>query len=256
MAVALTASIPEQISKAAHSNQWATEVLLYCLIDRDQEIRERQLLLVTQKMGSDSETRVRGLLKAAPELAREQRLPLLEISIPELKRRPPDHVSRVLTTVTALSEVDGKTDVFEYLMAEIITQHLWESANPRSVKLAGKKSLKQMLDKALDVIAILALNGNESTQDAKNAYREGTAMLGTDTVSPMPDIADWCETLDKALPVLDQLKPADKERLVNALIATVMADNRVAVEEMELLRVVCSVIHVPLPMITGGESNS
>ena len=42
-------------------------------------------------------------------------------------------------------------------------------------------------------------------------------------------------------------------QVVKALIATVMADNKIAVSEMELLRVVCSVIHVPLPMITGGE---
>ena len=70
----------------------------------------------------------------------------------------------------------------------------------------------------------------------------------------MPVIEDWSELLDDALPALDQLKPADKEKLVKALIATVMADDKVAVSEMELLRVVCSVIHVPLPMITGGES--
>jgi Zn-dependent protease with chaperone function len=57
MAAALTASIPEQISQAAHSTQWATAVLLYCLMDRDEEIREQQLLLIAQNMGSDSNTR-------------------------------------------------------------------------------------------------------------------------------------------------------------------------------------------------------
>jgi hypothetical protein len=60
--------------------------------------------------------------------------------------------------------------------------------------------------------------------------------------------------MDKALPALDQLRPSDKETLVKALLATVMADNRLAVAEMELLRVICCVIHVPLPMITGGKS--
>jgi hypothetical protein len=224
-------------------------------MDRDSETRQQQLLLVAQNMGSDSETRVRGLLKAAPELDREQRLPLLEISIPELKRRPPDHVSKVLTTVKALSDVDGQTDIFEYLMAKIIAQHLWESANPHSVRLSGKRSLKKALDSALDVIAILALNGQESTDGIEKAYDSGVELLGAVTRPPMPVIGDWCDTLDKALPVLDQLKPAEKGKLVNALIATVMADNRIAVSEMELLRVICSVIHVPLPMITGGESN-
>jgi len=118
--------------------------------------------------------------------------------------------------------------------------------------MSGKKSLKQLRDKALDVIAVLALHGNVGTQDIQSAYRSGSALMGLDDSSPMPDVGDWAETLDSALPDLDRLRPADKEQLVKALIATVMTDNRVAVSEMELLRVVCSVIHVPLPMITGG----
>jgi len=254
MAAALAASIPEEINQAAHSSQWATEVLFYCLMDRDDEIREQQLLAVAQNMGGDSETRVRGLLNAAPELAGEQRLPLLEISIPELKRRPPDHVSKVLATVTALSEADGEIDVFEYLMAKIIAQHLWESMNPQRVRLSGKKSLKQLSDKALGVVAVLALHGHDRTADVELAYRAGSALLGSETTAPMPRIEDWSKTLDDALPALDQLKPADKEKLVKAMTTTVMADNKVGVVELELLRVVCSVIHVPLPMITGGET--
>lgn len=253
MAAALAASIPEQISQAAHSNQWATEVLFYCLMDRDDEIREQQLLSVAQNMGSDSEARVRGLLSATPELAREQRLPLLEISIPELKRRPPDHVSKVLATVQALNEADGQTDIFEYLMAKIIAQHLWESVNPQQVKLSGKKSLSLVIDQALAVIAVLAMHGNEGSAAVESAYRAGSVLLGADATASVPDIDDWIESLDDALPALDQLKPVDKEKLVKALIATVMADNKVAVAEMELLRVVCSVIHVPLPMISGGD---
>jgi len=194
------------------------------------------------------------LLNAAPELAREQRLPLLEISIPELKRRPPDYVSKVLVTVKAMSEADGQTDVFEYLMAKLIEQHLWESMNPQRVRLSGKKSLKPLTAKAQDVIAVLALHGNASDVDAESAFQAGNRLLETGTEVSMPQIEDWEESLDKALPALDLLKPADKQKLVNALIATVMADNRIAVAEMELLRVVCSVIHVPLPMITGGET--
>ena len=253
MAATLAASIPEDINRAAHSSQWATEVLFYSLMDRDSEIREQQLLAVAQNMGADSETRVRGLLRAAPELAKEQRLPLLEISIPELKRRPPDHVSKVLTTVKALNDADGQTDVFEYLMAKIIAQHMWESMNPQRVRLSGKKTLKQVTDKALDVIAVLALHGHDSAGDSKKSFNAGSGQLGVSAMDSIPEVEDWASALDKALPALDQLKPSDKEKLVKALIATVMADNKLAVSEMELLRVVCSVIHVPLPIITAGE---
>lgn len=253
MAAALAASIPEEINQAAHSNQWATEVLFYCLMDPADDIREQQLLFIAQNMGGDSEARVRALMGAAPELAREQRLPLLEIAIPELKRRPPDYIAKVLATVKLLNKADGETDVFEYLMAKIIAQHLWESTNPQKVRLSGKASLKDVTGHALAVLAVLAARGNASEEAVEKAFRAGSDLLGAGAAAGMPATKDWIGVMDKSLPELDQLRPADKEKLVRALIATVMADNRVAVAEMELLRVICSVIHVPLPMITGGK---
>jgi Zn-dependent protease with chaperone function len=253
MAAALAASIPDEISVAARSSQWATEVLLYCLMDPVDEIREQQLLFVAQNMGADSEARVRALAGACPELPREQRLPLLEISIPELKRRPPDYISKVLVTVKLLNTADGQTDVFEYLMAKIIEQHLWESTNPQKVRLSGKGNLSAVLDKALDVIAVLASRGTENTDTVAKAFKAGSAVLRPAATVPIPVIGDWTKVMDRALPALDQLRPSDKETLVKALLATVMTDNRLAVAEMELLRVICCVIHVPLPMITGGK---
>ncbi len=254
VAAALAAAIPEEINRAAHSGEWATEVLFYCLMDKDAQVREQQLLSVAQHMGSDSESRVRGLLDAAPELAREQRLPLLGIAFPGLKRRPPDYISKVLSTIRDLSGADGHIDVFEYMLAKIITQLIWESNNPHKVRMSGKKPLQQVLESAKDVIAVLAQLGNESTSGIQGAYHAGVEVLATGDPVSVPHIEDWRQVLDEALPVLDQLKPVEKERLVRALIATVMADNRVVVVETEVLRVVCALIHVPLPMITGGES--
>jgi len=252
MAAALTASIPEEINQAAHSDQWATEVLFYCLMDPEDDIREQQLLFIAQNMGGDSEARVRALMGAAPVLAREQRLPLLEIAIPELKRRPPDYIAKVLATVKLLNTADGETDVFEYLMAKIIAQHLWESTNPQKVRLSGKASLTGVTDRALAVVAVLAARGNDSKEAVEKAFRAGSNSLGAGAAVMMPATEDWIGVMDKSLPELDRLRPADKEKLVRALIATVMSDNRVAVAEMELLRVICLVIHVPLPMISGG----
>ena len=254
MAATLAASIPEKISKAAHSAEWSTEVLFYCLMDQDSEIRERQSLIIAKRMGADSETRVRGLLTAVPVLPQEQRLPLFEIAFPEIKRRPPDYVSKVLATIKALIEADGRTEVFEYLLAKIIAQHLWESMNPQRVRLSGKKQLKPVVDKAVDVIAVLAMHGHDRDEEAQSAFKAGLEILGIDRQTPIPSVEDWSVVMDQALSSLDELKPAEKEKLVKAMIATVMADNKIAVTEMELLRVVCAVIHVPLPMITGGEA--
>ena len=119
--------------------------------------------------------------------------------------------------------------------------------------MSGKKALSQVQDKAVDVIAVLAQHGHEKTEGADEAFAAGLKALDSSHSATMPKIDDWCKALDEALPDIDRLKPADKEILVKALIATVMADDRIAVSEVELLRVICALIHVPLPMITGGE---
>jgi len=256
MAASLAATIPEDINRAAHSGEWATEVLFYCLLDADPEVREQQLLAVAQRMGAASEARVRELLKAAPDLATEQQLPLFSIAFPEFKRRPPDYIHQVQATVKVLIEADGRTDVFEYLLANLIALHLRESASPHRVRMAGNKRLQKLSSAALDVIAILAMHGQSEPAAIAQAYTAGVVALGAGSNVPLLQIKDWCAALDRALPLLDSLKPADKQTLLKALLATVMADNRIAVAEMELLRVVCAMLHIPLPMLSSGAETS
>jgi Zn-dependent protease with chaperone function len=256
MAAAIAASIPDNIARAAHSTEWAPEVLFYALLDANIEIRERQLLLVARKMGPDSELQVRSLIQSAGLALPEQRLPLLEVAFPALKRRPPDFVTRVLDTVKALVEADGRIDVFEYLLARVITMHLWESQNPNQVKIAGNKTLKPLEQEARRVLHVLAQHGNPDQASASSAYLAGMAELGLDADDRLPGEKDWVEALDEALPRLDRLKPGEKEKLVGAMLSVALHDEQLAPSELELLRVICDLIHVPLPLLTAPRRTS
>ncbi|MDH3924424.1 MAG: TerB family tellurite resistance protein, partial [Xanthomonadales bacterium] len=67
---------------------------------------------------------------------------------------------------------------------------------------------------------------------------------------------DWVEILDSALPKLDRLRPAEKEKLVAALVEVVQHDGSLAASELELLRVICDLVHVPLPLLTAPQQTS
>jgi Zn-dependent protease with chaperone function len=256
MAAAIAATIPENIAQAAHSTEWAPEVLFYTLLDADQEIREQQLLAVAQKMGADSEAQVRSLVQAGGLATPEQRLPLLEVSFPALKRRPADFVTRVLDTVKALIDADGRIDVFEYLLARVITMYLWESHNPHQVRLSGHKTLSGCRAAALLVLAVLARHGNQDPESVSAAFGAGLTGLGLDSETQIPDSGDWVSGLDSALPKLDRLKSAEKEKLVAAMTEVVLHDGRLDATELELLRVTCDLIHVPLPLLTAPPQTS
>jgi hypothetical protein len=49
--------------------------------------------------------------------------------------------------------------------------------------------------------------------------------------------------------VIDGLEGKDKATLVAAVVTTVMLDKVVTLEESELLRTVCGVLHCPVPPV-------
>jgi Zn-dependent protease with chaperone function len=249
MAAAIAASIPDHIADAAHSTEWAPEVLFYSLLDKDEEIRERQLLAVARNMGGDSEAQVRSLLKASGMPSPEQRLPLFELAFPALKRRPPGFVSQVLDTVQALVDADGEIDVFEYLLARVITMHLSEAHNPHRVRVSGSKSISSCKEECLGLLAIIAQHGQAGGDGASEAFSAGVRVLGFDAGTPVPAVGEWSTVLDNALPKLDRLKSGAKQKLVKSMAEVVLHDGRLAATELELLRVSCDLIHVPLPLL-------
>ena len=254
LAAAMAASIPETVRSAAHSADWAAEVLFYTLLDPRSEIRDQQMLIITQRMGSDSDARLRSLLSAAGPLAADQRLAVMEVALPSLKRHPPEFVRQVLGVMDALIHADGRVDVFEYLLARMVSRYLWESANPHRVRGAGHKPLSGLLPEAARVVAILARHGHSDPAQAARAFRSGMSAMAPDSVPEMPDTRGWAELLDKALDRLDHLRMADKQTLVQALVETVTADGKLVAEELELMRAVCAMLHVPMPMIPASES--
>jgi Zn-dependent protease with chaperone function len=256
VAATLAASLPRGVRRAAHSTEWAPEVLFYTLLDAREPLREQQLLIVAQQMGADREAQVRALVQAAGLAGSAQRLPLLEVAFPALKRRPPDFIKRVLGTVKALTEADGRIDVFEFLLARVISQHLWEAYAPARVQTAGKATLSAAREQALGVMAVLARHGHEAEASATKAFAAGCAALGFEPAPAVPATDDWIAMLDAALPRLDRLKPSEKARLVNALAAVVVHDGHMVTKELELLRVTCDLIHVPLPLLISSQDRT
>jgi len=141
-AAVLASSLPSALSSAAHSLEWAPEVLFYCLLDQDDALREKQLLAVVEEMGDLSEGKLNHLIQANGLVRVGERLPLLEICFPTLKRRPISEIEKILKTIKRLSMADNNIDSFEYLLSRLITQYLHESHTPNLTRLHGNKRLK------------------------------------------------------------------------------------------------------------------
>ena len=254
-AAMLVSSMPEELGSAAHSVEWAPEVLFYTLLDNTKKIRDQQLMIVLKNMGEHSESKLRHLASARKKLSAEYRLPLLEMAFPSLKRRPQEDIEKIIHTVQQLIQADGKIDAFEYMLSKVITMQLHEAANPNSSKLHGKRKLADCEAEVFDVISVLAAHGHDDVHDTQKAYQQGVQGLGL-SESNVLIVQDWVSRLDKAVEVLNELTPIDKNKLVEALARTVNADNKLVTEEHEMFRAICASIHVPLPLLKSVASKT
>ncbi|MGY6553145.1 MAG: M48 family metallopeptidase [Wenzhouxiangella sp.] len=250
IAAALAASLPRPLERAAHSDEWAQEVVCFLLLSPDPELRENQLLMIAQTLGSDSERQVGVLWQAGRDLEPAQRLPLLEMSFPGLRRRPHSELIRLMGLIEKLVAADDRVDVFEYCLARLTASQIQDAMQPQRVRSGGTRKLASLSDETLLVMAILAWHGHPDQADlAYAAFAAGLAELVPSVPARLAPLGAWQDDLDRALKRLDQLSPPEKQRLIAGLARCVLHDEQVLVEEMELLRVVCGLLHVPLPLL-------
>lgn len=256
-AAMLSAELPSGLSSAARSLEWVPEVIFYCLLDGDMDLRQRQRLVVTHQMGDISEQKLAHLISANQPLQDKQRLPILEICFPTLKRRPITDIERILETINALVTIDNTVDSFEYLLSRLVEKYLRESKNPSASRLHGTKKLADCVQELSAVVSIVASHGQSTAgakgiQAAQKAFKAGMGAVGINHTN-LSFKDNWQELLDDAVEVLDQLTPAHKRKVVQALAATVSNDGVLVTAEHEMLRIVSSMIHVPLPILTQAD---
>ncbi|MFT6101397.1 MAG: hypothetical protein ACJAYF_003960 [Arenicella sp.] len=147
-------------------------------------------------------------------------------------------------------------DSFEFLLTRLIKQYLNEADLPNKTRLHGRKNIKDCMKELSVVMSILSAHGQhrssaQGLQRAQKAFKEGMNIAGINHMN-LSFSGQWQQDLDLAISVLDKLKPKDKSTVVAALVRTVLDDKQVLTDEHEMLRVICALIHVPIPLLGEG----
>ena len=253
-AALLSSSFPDAIQQAAHSPDWAPEILCLVLLDNDPDIREQQLLTIASKLGPDSERQCRYLANELPRVEPGQRLPLATLSLPALKRRPREDLLALHQTIAELTIADGKTSLFEYAIGCMLRAQIQDALDPADVQVHGSKRLSGLRRYAVALLHTVASVGHQDPATVLAARDAGLARAGLKHQGPSPIDGNWMEVLDQTLKPLNQLTPGAKEMLVSGLFATVTHDHQVTLEETEILRAICAALHVPLPLMQADQA--
>src|SRR5258705_2480964 len=127
---------------------------------------------------------------------------------------------------------------------------------PKPRRQNGRQTIADRQAEVVTLLATLACAGSLDKAVAERAYAAGLARVlpGTsrEHVPPTRGVLD----LEAGWPRLDELQPADKELLVAGVVAVIGHDGVMTLDETELLRTVCALLHCSLPMLTWPEFGS
>jgi Zn-dependent protease with chaperone function len=240
--------IPQNLTDLAH-NSATTVPLIYGLIfDRNPNVRQAQYGIVARHHGkqvADESWRCAAeLVNVDPSL----RLPIASISFPALRGRPEAETRLITSVLGELINADGQIDIFEYCLGTLVFVGLNEALTSGSPWKSRRQSLASAQNAICCLIAVLAQTGNSDPRTAAAAFQAGISVAYPQAQIPLLPV-QGVFALEHVWPVIDGLEGNDKATVVAAVVSTVTADKVVTLEESELLRTVCGVLHCPVPPV-------
>lgn len=249
LAAVLRERLPASVDEAVKHPRQARAVLLALAMDRDAGVRDAQLLVIDNALGSDCAEDAERALTQLADVHPMQRLPLAALAFPALRRRPRPELEKLLDTLCALVQVDHSVDLHEYCLVRLLDLQLRELLDPSDGFTPGRKRLRQCRDHFASLLALVAAHGHDDTQAAQQAWSRALAHALPDARLSFTLPEDWQAAMDRSLHELDALRAGDKQLVIEAMAVVVSEDGVVTVAEAELLRVICASLHCPLPLL-------
>ena len=249
-AALLMISMPEELMSATRE-PYSARALIYALLsDGGAEIRKAQFEALRAAEPEDAVKEAERLTALMPDLDPRLRLPLLDLSMPSLRRMSKEQYREFRSTINRLIQADGKVSLFEYVLRHMLIRRLDRYYLKPKKKIAQIYSLKGVLRECAVVLSLLARLGHKSRTEAEAAFSRSFMMLTGSRSSALKLLpAEECslEPMEKALSKLSVASPVIKKQFLAVCIECINFDRNVSVEEGDIFRAIVEAIDCPLP---------
>lgn len=244
---ALIAQLPTAVKDAAREPYGARAVIYALLVDKDQDVRHKQLAHLHQYADSNVEVVTRKLLPEMDNLAVALRLPLIDIAIPALKQLSAAQYQNFRDNMDALIDMDFKLVLQEWTLRKILFIHLDAHFFKHPTRPMGTTDSEQLKAEIALLLSVLTYAGQQEQVAREQAFSNGITVLEIGELTLVNENAVKLTDLDVALQKLEKLKPLAKPKLLHACAACVMRDQKIEPLEVELLRAFSDVLACPMP---------
>ncbi len=239
-------TIPARLRESTRDPGTAQILVYGLLLNGDKAARDAQQAIVEQHAGPDAAAALAAQRSALSLLDTAARLPLLQLSLPALRRLGTDALHRFASTLDELVHADGKVTPFEYALQKMLLHQLQLARQP-----AQRVQFDSFAAVRSEIAVVLSALAHFSPKDSSAAFAEGAAQIPVlrDELKLLDAAASGLEQVDAALDKLATCTPPIKQRLLVAAGHVIANDGAITPEEGELYRAFAATLDVPMPAL-------
>jgi Zn-dependent protease with chaperone function len=245
----LMEKLPDSLRAAAHDPSGATALTYSLLLSSEKTVRDGQLRYLSGQAGEEMAGKVETLRPVVSAQSDRVKIPLVELSLPSLRRLSPDEYESLSKHIQALTAADQQLDLFEFALQKILRRHLepaFRTVPKTEVRYHAIAGLKFACS---TLLSALAHTGQETAEEAHAAFDRGVRSLGVTAADfrfmPLTDCT--LNSIEIALNNVAEAAPRLKKLFLQACAETVIADGQVQAREAELLRAIADSLDCPIP---------
>ena len=233
---------------AAHDTFESRALIYAILIAADPEVAKQQLRLVDANAEKGVPIHVHRLLPMVISTNYEQKLTLLEITIPSLKELSASQYKRFTAITNQLIVADKQVDIFEWVLHRILTKELYGHFVAPSRSSGNINSLRRLTTELHLLLSVIAAAGIADPHAQSSAFDKGWDLIPTNKVKHFTTVAYFdYEAFNDALGKLRDIKPQLKAGLMKACIHTALADGTLTQDQFALIKGIGATLDCPLP---------
>ena len=253
IAAILMDALPETINQSTHTPGSAYALMLALRLDKDEQIRAKQLSFIQDQ--PLLETDVKRYAQDVGKLSQRDILPIIEMSIPALKRLSDTQYQQFKQHLTQFIFADKQSHLQEWLQFRLLSHYLDSHFNVGNKKRFARSyhSFAQIKHEISCAISLLASESHTEDAFKDAAYAHAMKYLNiTDTGRIHEDDLEFHE-VNKSIEKIDYLVPLLKDEFLAACAQCIEHDNTVTPTEWGLLRVVAACIGCPMPIVNRPD---
>lgn len=238
----MLARIPAEVRSATRHPSGAQALIYRLMLSTRTNLQAEQVQLLQGMLNQEVGRYLQLLDEPMRDLDRYLRLPLLDLCIPALRQLASNLYKRFTRNLLTLATVDHGTCLVNWSLIQILDTQVQARK-----KINSRYTLDDREADITLLLRVLALTGNRSAAQSELAYYRACEVLPFYTAPAAELSDDWLEPIEEALKKLQQLKPQDKEILMEAVAVCIENDGHITCTEIEVARAIADILDCPMP---------